>query len=93
MLVGVYEGIGGVFLGHGRLVTRVTVYVIMMPRGTLCTLVNPEARPPARVVQKLKGTVKALRNNPLIVLEHTGEIVYGCQVWWESVQRAPRGGG
>ncbi len=84
MRVKVFGGDGTKFLGFGELVSKVTVYAIENPDGSLTSLGNAEEKPPEDVVAQSGGRLITIKNNPKIRLE-SGEIVYGCQIWWDSV--------
>lgn len=68
----------------GQWVGNVTVYVINHPRGSLVSNKLAETRPTDEEVAKIGGTLEELKDNPKIVLDD-GEVVYGCQVWWEPL--------
>ncbi len=81
--VDVHSGDGSVHLGEGTYVGDVSVYVIQMPDGNLQSLSNAEQEPDPSDIPP-GGYVRVSHNNPKIVLD-SGQIVYGCQVWWEEV--------
>ncbi len=68
----------------GQYVGDVTVYVINHPRGALVSNKLAETRPTDEEVAKIGGTLEKIDGNPKIVLDN-GEVVYGCQVWWEPL--------
>lgn len=71
------EGKPGVYAGS------VTVYVILSPvNQAIRSLKFAEQRPsPEEVAAVPDGEVAELHNNPKIILD-SGEVIYGCQVWW-----------
>lgn len=85
--VRVWNGDRSKFLGEGWYVGDVTVYFVRMPNGTLTSL--PDAEKPPALDQLPKGArlVKS-DDNPKIKLD-SGDVVYGCQVWWEPVAWDP----
>ena len=66
----------------GQYVGDVTVYVIHHPRGSLVSDKLAETRPTNEEVAAIGGRLERVDGNPKIVLD-SGEVVYGCQVWWE----------
>jgi len=81
--VKVWNGDQSQFLGFGRYVDDVVTYAALMPDGSLRSSRNAEETIPAD--QLPEGAVQQeLPKNPKIVLDN-GQVVYGCQVWWESV--------
>lgn len=68
----------------GQFVGVATVYVIEMPDGSFVSNTLAKVRPTNEEVAQSGGVLKEIKDNPEIVLD-TGEVVYGCQVWWEPV--------
>jgi hypothetical protein len=85
--VRVYSGDGKRKLGEGVYVGSVPVYSILMPDGSLRSMRNAEQRPPDSAVP-FGGKVVESPRSPKIKLD-SGRIVYGCQVWWETVEAKP----
>ncbi len=83
MRVRVHDGSGEKLLGEGTYEGDVSVYFIVMPDGSLRSLSNAEEEPPPEMVPE-GGEVVKTDDNPKIRLD-TGEVVYGCQVWWEPI--------
>ena len=79
--VRVWNGDRSEFLGEGNYVSDVTVYFIQMPDGSLQSGTNAELEPEDEDVPE-GGVVRKVGNNPKIIMD-SGEVVYGCQVWWE----------
>ena len=75
--VQVHSGDGKTFIGNGTYVGEVTVYII---RGndSIFSAKNAEEIPEGTDVAEM------LPSNPKIELD-SGEIVYGCQVWWAPI--------
>lgn len=78
--VRVKDGAGEKFIGEGTYVGRVTVYVVRTPDGRLLSNKIAET-PPSAVPEE---SIFRIPRNPKIQLDN-GEIVYGCQVWWEPI--------
>ena len=77
MRVLVWSGDGQTYLGEGNYDEDVTVYFFEIDGG-ISSNRNAEEKPedlPEEKIIKFDG-------NPKIVLD-SGDIVYGCQVWWE----------
>lgn len=87
--VEVFDGDGSEFLGYGEYVGNVSVYVIVMPDGSIKSLKNAEQKPSDEEVTNLGGELLEVENNPKIVLDN-GRVVYGCQVWWQPVSGDPK---
>lgn len=83
--VSVFSGDQTQALGMGTYVGDVDVYFIVMPDGSLKSERNPEQPPDPKFIPR-GGRVTSAKANPKIKLD-TGEIVYGCQVWWDPVDR------
>ena len=83
MKVDVWNGDQSVHLGLGEYVGDVEVFFIAMPDGSLRSLKNAEERPEDSLVPE-GAHVFSAKNNPKIVLDD-GQVVYGCQVWWQAV--------
>ena len=87
MRVKVWNGDHSEYLGEGEYVGDVSVFVIQMPNGSLRSLENAEEMPPRDMIPE-GAFVRVSPDNPKIVLDGGG-VVYGCQVWWEPVERIP----
>jgi hypothetical protein len=81
--VKVWNGDQSEFLGEGNYVGDVNVYVISMPNGSIQSIKNAEIKPSPEDIPE-GGIIRSLKN-PKIVLDD-GQVVYGCQVWWEEVE-------
>ena len=79
----VKDGSGEVDLGEGTYVGNVSVFIIAMPDGGLRSLENAEERPPDDMVPEGAEVIES-PDNPKIILD-SGEVKYGCQVWWEYI--------
>lgn len=79
--VKVRSGDGTEDLGLGWYVADVTVFFIRHPDGHLTSAHDAEKPPPVEDIPPGGQLVKS-ENNPKIKLD-SGDIVYGCQVWWE----------
>jgi hypothetical protein len=90
MRVRVWNGDQSEYLGEGNYLGEVTVYYIVMPDGSLRSCSNAEEQPPQEMIPP-GATVQAAPGNPKIVLD-SGEVVYGCQVWWEPAEKKSTGG-
>ena len=78
MRVKVWNGDQSKYLGEGTLLGTATVYFFPDKDGIIHSLKNAEEKP-----KDIPGEdIIKSANNPKIELD-TGEIVYGCQVWWE----------
>lgn len=84
MRVEVWNGDHTECLGQGEYVGDVTVYVMLMPDGSLRSLANAEVRPSDSEIAESGGELVELDDNPKIVLDSC-TVVYGCQVWWGPV--------
>ena len=85
MRVTVWSGDRSKCLGEGELVGHVKVWCFRLPDGTLASGTMCEEMPPRELIREMeeKGArLGQLLSNPKIMLD-TGEVVYGCQVWWE----------
>ena len=82
--VKVMSGDGQKFLGLGNLVGHVDVYAIWA-NDRLISLPDPSKKPDQELLDKTGGELIEILTNPKIALD-SGEIVYGCQVWWEKVE-------
>ena len=78
--VGVFDGSGKNFLGHGSLVGFVDVYVIDNEDGSISSNKFAEDKP----VGVPDDKIRIAKRNPKIILD-SGITVYGCQVWWSYV--------
>lgn len=85
MRVRVHDGTGEKLLGEGVYEGDVKAYFIVMPDGSLQSLQNAEIEPPANEVPE-GAEVVTTDDNPKIRLD-SGEVVYGCQVWWEPIEK------
>lgn len=84
-----WSGDGTVELGDGTLVGYVTVYFWRMPDGSLRSQHNAEEVPPPELVERMTlkgGVLIPYPGNPRIELD-SGDVVYGCQVWWTPLGR------
>lgn len=79
--VKVRSGDGTEDLGLGWYVGDVTVFFIRQPDGSLTSAHDAEKPPSLEDLPPGAQLVKS-ENNPKIKLD-SGDIVYGCQVWWE----------
>lgn len=79
--VKVHSGDGQKFLGEGKYVGDVTVWFMRMPDGSLRSLKDAEKKP-LRHETPPGAMLLESPDNPKIVLD-SGDVVYGCQVWWE----------
>ena len=71
-------------LSYGKLVGYVTVYFVETEDG-LRSLENAEEKPTNEQIAEMGGSqLCSIEDNPKIRLD-SGEIVYGCQVWWEEI--------
>lgn len=84
--VRVWNGDRSEYLGEGKFVGNVTVYIIQMEDGSLRSNGNAEIEPEPQDVPE-GGIVRKAGNNPKIILDN-GDTVYGCQVWWEPVEES-----
>lgn len=85
--VSVKSGDGKKDLGQGTLIGLVDVWFVEVP-GSLRSAANAEKKPSwwlRRKVAGAGGTVRMEEGNPKIRLD-SGEIVYGCQVWWSVIE-------
>jgi len=87
MRVEVWNGDHSEYLGEGEYVGDVSVFVIQMPDGNLRSLPNAEERPSPDMVPE-GAFIRESPDNPKIVLDG-GEVVYGCQVWWQPAEETP----
>lgn len=73
------------YLGEGNYVGQTTVYFIRMPDGSIQSNQNAEIEPdPDNVPEGC--SVFCSEDNPKFVLD-CGDTVYGCQIWWEPVEK------
>lgn len=84
MRVRVHDGNGEKLLGEGTYEGNVKVYIMVMPDGSLQSLQNAELEPPTDEVPE-GAEVVCTDDNPKIRLD-SGQVVYGCQVWWEAIE-------
>ena len=89
--VRVHDGSGDVLLGEGTYEGNVKVYFMVMPDGSLQSLENAELEPPAEQIPA-GAEVVCTDDNPKIRLD-SGQVVYGCQVWWEAIEEHKHGEG
>jgi hypothetical protein len=90
MRVQVWDGDQTTYLGEGTYEGETTVYVMYDPRVSadnlqMGSMPNAEERPPEEAIPE-GWTVYAIENNPKIKLDD-GQMVYGCQVWWQPQER------
>jgi hypothetical protein len=81
MRVKVWSGDQSEYLGLGTYLDDVTVYFIAMPDGSLRSCPKAGERPTPEQIAETGGSLIESEENPKIVLD-SGEVVYGCQVWW-----------
>jgi hypothetical protein len=85
--VKVWDGSGKVDLGQGNYVGNVTVYFFRERDGALKSEALAENKPGVDQVAAAlqRGAIPWQSfGNPKIILD-SGQIVYGCQVWWQVV--------
>jgi hypothetical protein len=71
--------------GKGTYQGEVAVYYILMPDGSLHSKQDAEERPTIEEIEAANGKLITSPGNPKIVLDN-GDVVYGCQVWWEPIK-------
>lgn len=81
MRVRVMDGANEQVLGEGKYVGDVTTYVALMPDGSIKSCLNAEDKPDPLPEG---GVLHEIPNNPKILMD-SGEVVYGCQVWWSPI--------
>lgn len=81
--VRVWNGTQTEYLGEGNYVGEATVYFIRMPDGSIQSLHDAEVEPDPSVVPD-GCVVVCSESNPKFMLD-SGDVVYGCQIWWEPV--------
>jgi hypothetical protein len=74
--VRVWDGTGEKLVGEGTYVGDVKVRFVMGDDGSIFSTDDPEVTAPP-------GTT-VVNENPKIVMDD-GSVVYGCQVWWETI--------
>lgn len=79
----VKDGSGVNLIGEGTYVGDVEVYAVVDKAGHLLSNHNAEV-PPETVPEGC--TVHKIPKNPKIVMD-SGDVVYGCQVWWGPVEK------
>jgi hypothetical protein len=82
--VRVHSGDGSTLLGDGWYVGDVDVFFIRHSDGHLTSAHDAEKPPPLEEIPTGAQLVKS-ENNPKIKLDN-GDVVYGCQVWWEPIE-------
>lgn len=87
--VRVWNGDQSEYLGEGDYVGEATVYFVRNDDGTILSSNQDAETEPDPETLPEGARVMCSENNPKIKLD-SGEIVYGCQVWWESVEE-PQG--
>jgi len=80
--VRVWNGDRSEFLGEGEYIGNVTVYFVRTESG-ISSAKNAEQKPD----NVPEDDIVEAPNNPKIVLDN-GQVVYGCQVWWEPAEEA-----
>lgn len=65
----------------GKYIGKVTVYAIVTDEGLLSNKLAEE-KPTDEQIAASGGELVTVKDNPKIQLD-SGEIVYGCQVWWD----------
>lgn len=88
MRVKVLSGDRRTYLGEGDHVGGVTTWVWVSPSGSLASPPECEQEPSAEVKAEMEADgyeLLSIDGNPKIVLD-SGEVVYGCQVWWTPVE-------
>ncbi len=91
MRVRVISGDGKKELGEGDMVGSVQVYFWRNEDLSLSSCKNAEEKPSDEMIDKMKlrgSELVELQDNPKIVLD-TGEIVYGCQTYWNAIADQP----
>jgi len=86
--VRVWNGDQTQYLGEGDYAGKATVYFIRMEDGSIQSNHDAEIEPDADMVPD-GASVICSEDNPKFVLD-SGDTVYGCQVWWEPVEDAPK---
>ena len=84
MRVRVHDGSGENLLGEGTYEGNVKVYFFQMPDGNLQSLQNAEEEPSPEMIPEGAELI-CTDDNPKIRLD-SGEVVYGCQVWWSPIE-------
>jgi hypothetical protein len=79
--VHVQNGDQSVDLGEGTYTHNATVYVYRTPTGELRSNHDATQLPPGIPLDD----VDKIPDNPVIQLD-SGDVVYGCQVWWGPVE-------
>lgn len=85
--VRVHNGDGSKLLGMGTYEKNVEVYFVHKKDGYIQSLHNAEKKPTDEELAELLKEGDELicsPDNPRIKLDN-GDVVYGCQVWWEVV--------
>ena len=78
--VNVWDGNKESYLGQGEYCANVTVYLALLPDGTIVS--NRDAETPIEPWELPRGSKSYVReNHPKIKLD-SGKVVYGGQVWW-----------
>lgn len=80
----VFDGSGEIPLGEGVYEGNAKVYFMVLADGSLQSLQNAEVEPPADEIPE-GAEVVCSEDNPKIRLDD-GQVVYGCQVWWEIIE-------
>ena len=86
--VRVWSGDGQTSRGLGNLVGYPPVFFFRGPRGVLLSHKECEERPSPELIKEMEeqeATLVEIPSNPKIVLDN-GDVVYGCQVYWERVE-------
>lgn len=86
--VRVWNGDQSEYLGEGDYVGEATVYFIRSDDGTMISSQEDAETEPDPATLPEGARVMCSENNPKIKLDN-GQIVYGCQVWWEPVEENP----
>lgn len=76
------------FLGEGMHAGTATVYLFRTDGDHLFFVGNPSKMPADYLIEEVRrmgGELEIVEDNPRILLD-SGDIVYGCQVWWEFVE-------
>ena len=89
MRVRVWSGDESEYLGEGDYMGNVTVYIVFpcdpeAPTDAISSFPDAEVYPD-EVPEGME--VGEIPDNPKIELD-SGEIVYGCQVWWEPIAKS-----
>ena len=82
--VSVFSGDQERSLGDGIYQGDVTVYIWANPDGSISSMTYAE-KPPGKENIYPGSRISKIDKNPKILLD-SGQVVYGCQVWWTPKQ-------